>query len=142
MGAHRTALTLFQALLAPNNARSQRDVVLAYARTADILFKLGNHKEALEIELKGLDIDEGALKTDPSNANAQRDVHVDYFKLARVQAALGVINAAFNSERKSIEMIEAEIAANSASSSTNRSRGGMRRPWRHAGEEWQSASGP
>jgi eukaryotic-like serine/threonine-protein kinase len=116
LAAHRSALSLLGPLVTPDNAQSHRDVNIAYERIGNILFKLGNHKEALEIELKSLAIDEAALKADPANANAQRDVHVDYYKIARAQAAIGDIKAALISERKSIALIESEIAANPASS--------------------------
>ena len=112
LAEHRSAQALFEPLVAPNNAQSHRDVNVAYERIAGILFKIGNYKDALEIELKALAIDEEALKADPANANAQRDVHIDYYKIARAQAAIGDTKAALVSERKSIALIEAEIAAN------------------------------
>jgi eukaryotic-like serine/threonine-protein kinase len=116
LAAHRSALSLFEPLVTPDNAQSHRDVNIAYERIADISFKLGNDREALEIELKSLAKDEEALKADPTNANAQRDVHVDYYKIARAQAAMGDLKAALISEQKSIALIEAEIAANPSSS--------------------------
>jgi tetratricopeptide (TPR) repeat protein len=109
--AQRSALTLLEPLVEPNNAQSRRDVGVAYTRTAEALSRMGDKRSGLAIELKALAEDEAAARIDPSDALARRDVYIDYYKIAFLQSALGDMQAALANQRKCISLCEAEAAA-------------------------------
>jgi serine/threonine protein kinase/tetratricopeptide (TPR) repeat protein len=115
LASQRTAIGLLEPLVEPTNARSRRDVAVAYARSADALSKIGDKRGALAIQLKALAEDERAARIDPTNALPRRDVYIDYYKVAFLQSALGDMRAALANQRKCISLCEAESAANPAS---------------------------
>ena len=112
----RAAYAVLQPLVTENDTDSQRAALSAFGRIGDVLFKLKQFREALEIQQKSLAADEKTLVIDPNNALARRDVQVDYYKIGRIYAELGQMSEAIANQRKCVEICEKAVATNPESS--------------------------
>ena len=107
----RSAYSIFESLVTPNNAQSRRDLGVANARIAEQLGNMGDKLGALAIQQRALAADLEAARDDPRNHLARRDVYIDYYKIARLQADLNQMKEAIANARRVIELAEAEDSA-------------------------------
>lgn len=111
LASAKSGRALFDSLVMPNNAQTQRDVAVANEAIAQELGKMGDKRGALAIEQGLLDADLLVARNDPRNHLARRDVFIDYYEIARLQSDLNQMKDAIANERRAIELTEAEDKA-------------------------------